>query len=461
MPTESVIKEPPKGIFPAQQDLVISIAAQADEIYPWGTKPAFRDRQLRDFWPTEPVLASGLYSTASRYAAFGWHLEGPDRMVNIVTKLLHSVENGKGWIAFIQKVLIDLFTQDNGAFVEVIRVADSPTSPVVSLNHLDANKCVRTGRKDIPIIYYDRNSAPHEMKWYQIIELTEFPSPIERMYGMQYCAVTRLLRAAQILRDISVYKKEKISGRFTRAVHLVGGVQQKTILDAIKLQDVDANNLVLTRYIQPVIVASLDPTATVSVATLELASLPDGFDEEIAMRWYINQLALAFGTDYQDFAPLPGGNLGSAQQSQTLHLKSRVRGSLLFMRMIEQAFNFQGIMPPTVKFEFGEQDFTENIEDARVKQMRALERKLRLESGEISPQVARLLAVQTGDLDDDMIAMLDSWDAEEEAKKKADAEAALAAKIPAATTSQKKPFNEAEPKQDKATPREDATPSGS
>jgi hypothetical protein len=454
MPTNSVVKEPPKGLMPGN-DLIISIASVADDIQPWGTRPAFRDRQLRSFWHTEPILASAIYSTASRYAAFGWHLEGPDRMVNIITRLLHSVEFGKGWITLISKVLIDLFTQDNGAFVEVIRTDNTPTSPVVSLNHLDANKCVRTGRREEPVIYYDRLMVPHEMKWYQILDFTEFPSPIESMNGMQYCAVTRLLRAAQILRDISIYKREKISGRFTRAVHLVSGVAQKSITDVLDAQQLNATNEALVRYIQPAIIASLDPTATVAVATLNLASLPDGFDEEIAMRWYINQLALAFGSDYQDFAPLPGGNLGTAQQSQTLHLKSRVRGSLLFMRMVEQAFNYQGIMPPTVKFEFGDQDFTENIEDARVKQMRALERKLRLESGEISPQVARLLAVQTGDLDDDMIAELDAWDKEQEAK----AEAAQK-KIAATTDNNTKPFNNKEPLQDKTTPRQDATPSG-
>lgn len=416
MPANSVIKEPPAGLMPGS-DLIVYMASVADDISPWGNRPALRDRQLREFWPTEPILASAIYSTASRYAAFGWHLDGPDRMVNIVTKILNNVEFGQGWIQLMMKVLIDLFTQDNGAFIEVIRQSDSPTSPVIGLSHLDANKCTRTGRRLEPVVYYDREGQPHIMKWYQVIPLTEFPSPIEKMYGMQYCAVTRMLRAAQILRDISIYKREKISGRFVRALHLVSGVQKKTIDDALKSRSALDDNAGFTRYVQPLIIASLDPTATVNVATLELASLPDGFDEESNMKWYINQLALAFGSDYQDFAPLPGGNLGTAQQSQTLHLKSRGRASLLFMTMIEQAFNFHGIMPPTVKFEFGDQDLDEDISNARVRQMRAQERKLRIESGELSPEVARLLAVETGDLDDDYIPMLEKFDNEKEAKR--------------------------------------------
>ncbi len=420
MPTNSVIKEPPPNTSPAS-DLVVYLASAADEIAPWGTRPAQRDKQLRDFWHTEPILASSVYSTASRYAAFGWHLEGPDRMVNIVTKLLNAVEFGQGWIQLMMKVLIDLFTQDNGAFIEVIRQSDSPTSPVMSLNHLDANKCIRTGRRFDPVVYRDREGRLHTLKWYQVIPLTEFPSPIEKMNGMQYCAVTRMLRAAQILRDIGVYKQEKISGKFNKAVHLVSGVQTKTIIDAMTVRVAEDRNAGFVRYVQPLIIGSLDPTANVSVATLNLASLPDGFDEESNMRWYINQLALAFGTDYQDFAPLPGGNLGTAQQSQTLHLKSRGRGSLLFMSLIEQVFNYHGIMPPTVKFEFGDQDLDEDISNARVRQMRAQERKLRIESGEISPEVARLLAVEAGDLDDDYLPMLEKFDAENKRQEVANA----------------------------------------
>lgn len=407
--TLSVIKETNES-SPIYNDLVIRLSTVADDITPWSAHPKVRDGELRRFWPTEPLLASAIYSTAARYAAFGWTLTGPPRTVGVVQRLLHGVEFGRGWIPFISKVIIDLFTQDNGAFIEVVRADNTETSPVLSLNHLDANRCVRTGRRKVPVIYFDNQGNGHELKWFQVIDLVEMPSPIEEARGIQYCAVTRLLRAAQIMRDISIYKREKISGRFTRAIHLVSGVQRQTIINEMTRAREGADNQGLIRYMEPVIIGSLDPTANVSVATIELASLPDGFDAESELRWYVNQLALAFGTDYQDFAPLPGGNLGTAQQSQTLHLKSRGKGPKLFMSLLEHIFNFHGILPNTVTFTFGDQDIAEDMEHVELRKMRAQERDVRIKNGEITPQVARQIAVDDGDLDVKYLEMLNESD---------------------------------------------------
>lgn len=236
------------------------------------------------------------------------------------------------------------------------------------------------------------------------------PSPVETARNMQYCVVTRVLRLAQILRDISIYKREKISGRFARALHLVGGVQRRALDDALARANEDANNQGLLRYMQPVILATLDPTARVSHEVVDLASLPDGFDEEKTMRWYINGMALAFGADSQDYAPLPGGNLGSSQQSKILHLKSRGKGPAMFMAMVEQAFNFHGIMPRTVTFKFGEQDTGADIEKAQLFLSRARGLVLLVEKGIITDQVARQIMKDAGDLNEKYLALMGEQD---------------------------------------------------
>jgi hypothetical protein len=779
MPT-NVIVEPVDGTSPA--NYVIYLSSLADEIPAWGSSPATRDKALREFWPTEPILASAVYSTASRYAALDWILEGPPKTVSEITNWIHGVEQGEGWIPFMLKTLVDLFTTDNGAFIEVVRTGDSPTAPVISLNHLDSCKCVRTGIHETPVTYYDMIGKGHLLKWYQVIALAEMPSPIQEMRGMQMClfgdstikmasgearrisdlvkekctdsvvtiddfgnyttrpivgwytnelagrqlvnirpcsragrgrqdrnswvtedhpiktpsgwvsagelksgdkvitafpapskeqmeliigtvlgdaslvkseyttklsfrhnkknedwvyikgncltdfgwtpfkeynstipsathaqvsfnglwdafytpsgvkiiplillkkylsprllatwylddgsicnrepnprnrrptasiatcsftkdevdvaveiltkagyechtvsqgydyggywnikftvegsqalfediakyvpesmryklpygseafdssawdisrsqpfvdtvivhridppsiqtvycidieethnfitanivvhncAVSRMLRAAQILRDISIYKKEKISGRFTRAVHLIGGIQTRVIEDAFAKQQAAADASGLMRYIQPVILGSLDPTATVSVATLQLANLPDGFDEETNMRWYINQLALAFGSDYQDFAPLPAGNLGTSQQSVTLDRKGRGKGTRLFMTMVEHIFNHHGILPSTVKFEYTEHDISEEASMAQLRAQRSTTRATRIASGELTPQVAREIAVDEEDLDEKYLVELEEDDAEIKADEEAKAQQQL------------------------------------
>ncbi len=369
--------------------LVIDLATVADSITPWGTNPQARDRQLRSFWPTEPILASALYSITIRNAAFSWTLEGPPETVETIQDMLHVADLGRGWQSFVVKLCTDLFSQDNGAFIEVIRQADSATSPVLGLGHLDAGKCRRTGDPDNPVNYWDRNGVIHQLAWYQIIALAEFPSPIESMNGMQLCAVSRILRAAQYLRDISVYQNEKVSGDNPNAIHLVSGVTSASITDAMNQHKLTQAGRGMTRYIIPAVIASLDPTATVSVDTIDLKSLPEGFDIEVAMKWYINQLALGFGADYQDFAPLPGGNLGTSSQSQTLHQKSRGKGPAFFMNMIQYAFNFQGIIPSNVVFSYDEQDIQGEVEEANLASIRGKTLDDHVNSGILTTEAAR------------------------------------------------------------------------
>lgn len=411
-PATRIIEEPTGTILGAMPmvgttaNLVISVATSADTIIPWGLSPRQRDLQLRAFWPTEHYFAGALFDIVSQYIAFGWSLSGPPRTLGITQEILNNVQMGRGWEALMTPYLIDYFTTDNGAFMEIVRTDDSPSAPVVSLNHLDSYRCLRTGKHEEPVIYVDLHGGYHRLKWYQVIADSEFPSPIEEARGIGYCALSRVLRAAQIMRDVSVVQQEKAAGRFTRQVHLVGGVQTQIIENAIKQKQSEADGMGYMRYIQPLIVASLDPTARVSLETIDLASIPMDFDPVKAMQVYLTVLAMSFGTDYQTFAPLPGGGLGSASQSKVLNMKSRGKGAALFMRKIERLFNFHGIVPRTITFTFGEQDVAQQMEQTEVRKARAEMREIRIRSGEITTEVARQMAVDDGDLDERYLLMM-------------------------------------------------------
>lgn len=385
---------------------VINVATAADSITHWGADPKTRDAQLRAFWPTEHLFASALFTTIAQYVAFGWSLSGPKRTVRLSQEVLNSVQFGKGPEALFTPFLIDYFTQDNGAFMEIVRTDDDSRAPVVSLNHLDSAKCIRTGRHEEPVVYQDARGRLHTLKWYNVVEMTEMPCPVEGMHGRQYCALTRVLRATQIMRDIAIVKQEKAGGRFTRQIHLISGVQTRTIEDAMAQKQASADTAGFIRYIQPLVVASLDPTARVSKETIDLASIPDDYDESKSLETYILTLSLALGVDYQSLAPLPGGGLGSGNQSKVLNMKSRGKGPALFMRKVQRIFNFHGILPRTVSFEYGEQDVAEQQELTALRKERALTREIMIRSGEITTEVARQIAVDDGDLDEHYLHMM-------------------------------------------------------
>jgi hypothetical protein len=156
-----------------------------------------------------------------------------------------------------------------------------------------------------------------------------------------------------------------------------------------------------------VVVGSIDPQARASVATINLAQLPDGYDEEKALRDYITTMAMAFGGDYQDLAPLPSGQGGSAQ-ADVLAVKARSKGPKLFMSMLSTILNYR-VLPAGLTLTFGEQDASADLDRIKLSVMRAEERAMRIKSGEISPEVARMLAVEAGDLDERFLAELTGY----------------------------------------------------
>ena len=378
---------------------VLGMAEVADSFTKWGTNIEKRDRELREFWKTESTLAGAVFSVCARNSAYQWVLDGPEKTVEAVDYLLNNAitSGAPGWMTFINAVSQDLYTTDNGGFIEIIR--KDHKSPVLGIAHLDSGDCIRTGNPNIPIIYRDRGGKLHKMPWYNIISLADMPSPIQKMNGVGVSAVTRVLRSAQIMRDIAQYKHEKVSGQFYRAIHFVGGVSKAEIEDVQTRGMEDAQNQGLVRYIMPLIVASLDPEKPVSSETIELASLPDNFNLDEELKWYINSLALGFGVDYQEFAPLPGGGIGSGNQSEVLHKKSRGKGPAWFMDMITNVFKWRGVIPRNIEFEFIEQDLQAEADEAKLRKSRAEERSVRITSGEIDFVAARELARLSGDME--------------------------------------------------------------
>lgn len=398
--------------FPSQGEagqgvpsIILRLASFADSIEPWGKNVRLRDEQLLNFFLTESFLKSAIYSAAIRNAAFEWEIVGadptkpkPSNTIAAVTHMLRNFDRGRGWELGIIKTFVDLYTQDNGAFWEIIRADDKPESPVLNVAPLDAGRCRRTGNPFVPVIYVDRHGREHALKWYQVVTLEEFPSSIEKLYGIQICAVSRVLEAAQVMRAISTYKYEKLSGQNTKAISFVSGVSRFELEEALALASEEGRSKGFLRYSPPVIVAGLDPTNPVSVSTIDLAGLPDGYNEEVTFKWYLTLLSLALGVDYQELGPLPGGELGSSLQAQILHLKTRGKGPAMVMALLEHIINYSGIIPANVRFVFREADVSAAVSSAEARFLRGKDRALRLNAGELDSDAARELAFLDGDL---------------------------------------------------------------
>jgi len=434
----------PDGAPPLAQAkaIVLQLATVADEAPRWWSPR--RDAYLAVVWPTLPFIAGAIYSAAARRATLPFRMTGPRTDVEYARRILDTATFGKGWADTIILVAQDLLTQDNGAAFEILRpavakwrgrtinvkrmydprigpywvsaddpleripdsaVTDDPTEPPIGIAHLDIARCTRTGDPQYPILYKGVEGGVHPLAAHQVVLLEDLPSPREEMHGVGYCALTRVLWTARLVRDLIVYAAEKVSGRFARAVHLTN-VDPATIYDAIARAQAEEASQGYVRYSQPIIASTLSPEGKPEVATIELASLPDGFDLETYIRWAVVDWALGFGSHYAEFAPLPGSRLGVATEAQVMERGARGRGIGLFMRKIEHIMNTM-VLPQTVRFAYDEVDPQEEREYADAAYVRARTRYIRVQSGEITPGVARRLAIEDEDLRPEHLQMLE------------------------------------------------------
>ena len=399
-----------------------NLGSAADAITEWGKNVARRDKELRAFWPTETYLAGALSSVCAQRSTMDWEIKGSsDKIIQILTDMLNSAIGVAGqeigWTSYEMAGCQDLYSQDNGRFEEIIRDPGidgaskfkKEKAPVIGLAHLDAAQCMRTGDPKTPVLYTDRDGKVHKMPWYSVIVSSDFPSPIQSMNGVGHCSVTRALRMAQIMRSIEIFKDEKVSGRQFKEINFISGVGRQDIKDEMLRGQEEANNMGQIRFILPAMVASLDPEKPVSVATINLANLPDGFDLDTEMQWYIAGLALAFGVDYQEFAPLPGGNIGSSEQSMILHRKTSGKSPAVYMRKKVEAYKNYGVLPRGYTLVYNDKDEQEELERQTVRTKAMEEAGISVSRKILSPEAAAKSLVRRGIYDKSEIEGLEEF----------------------------------------------------
>jgi hypothetical protein len=128
------------------------------------------------------------------------------------------------------------------------------------------------------------------------------------------------------------------------------------------------------------------------------------------MRWYVALIALAAGEHYSFFAPMPGRRLGSAREVEVQERQARGKSSRLFMDMITDMFTNAGVFPSDCLFVFKDKDPDEQKQKDDGAFRRAETRRRRIESGEITPAIARQIALDEGDLKEKYLTELNESD---------------------------------------------------
>lgn len=385
--------------------LVNSLAGVGMDLYPWWS-PA-RDRQLNYFWQKIDYLSSAIYTMCAKMTAISFHIEPrydmsvkeDMRMADYFTDLLYNgSEYGEGWPSFYDKFLQDLLCCDNGAFSVVIgdgNLEGPLVGPPLTVVHLDSLQCQRTGDPIYPVLYLSANGY-QKIHYSRIMFRSQMPSARSYMYGVGMCAVSRAVNVSQTLFDVLVFKREKLGSRPHRAILVPsGGLDPEDISLAFQHAEESMDSMGLSRF-SKVVVAGSSTIPDAKINVYDLASMPDGFNEETSIQYGMAAIALAIGVDARELWPAIGSGASRAD-ALLQHLKQRGKGPGQIIELTERLFS-QKFLPPNLRIKFDYQDEAQDRESAEIALVRTNKRRYDLQAGVTNTKIAREDMLQDGDI---------------------------------------------------------------
>jgi len=377
-----------------------------DLISPWWSPR--RDRELRDFWKTSNHLAGAVYAMVSKISTINFKVIPKDASVQSQSRaalereqvIMDTPEYGRGWLEFISKWVQDLITSDNGAFAEIIG-RGNPAGPIIgapiSFANLDSARCSRSSNPIYPVVYQDTDGKRYKLHYTRVMFSSQMPSPDVDMNGVGMCACSRAIDTAQNLIDITRFKSEKMGSRPAR-IMLVGekGISAQEIFTAFANAEEMDSSIGLSRFRRMVAVAPKDSRGEIDLDTIDLASVPDGFNEQESTTLSMFVIALAFGIDAREIWPATASGATKAD-AMLSHLKARGKGPGQIMQTIERQLN-QKFLPDTLTFQFDFQDDEQDAMQAEIRDMRSQRHERNVSGGIITVRTAREQILSDGDL---------------------------------------------------------------
>lgn len=396
-----------------------------------------RDVMLAGTIHREDMWAAAVGRTATKFAAHGYKIEDSQdsqRRVAQSQELMKRANGGEGWVPFATRVMQDLLTTDNGIFIRIRRADDeevkvrtkasnapfgaddgafaqvvqsSPGAKITGLYHLDSLRCTRTGNLVYPLRYQPLVGASQLLRWDQCLMYADMSSPRAELFGVGFCAASRAYKTIAKLAAMEQMIYEFVTGGGANKLVLISGIQEMTLRNLIKagMDEAQAKGFV---YYLGTILGAIPGDTPIDIKEIILKSLPQGFvskeERDNAYLIYAN----AIGVPPTDVQPLQVSGIGGGTQAVTILEQSRGVGVAAFLKWWEQTVSDR-VLPATTELSFeNEYDLRDQEQRAKVTGMRATERATRIQSGEISPAMARQLAADSEDLPQDMLAGADA-----------------------------------------------------
>ncbi len=358
-----------------------------------------RDAVLSATLDLEDMWASAVNQAITKFASRNFDVNDSDDSTRRTTygqELLLDFDGPAQYTTAIARHLQDFLLCDNGAFIEIERAAAAPGSRPVALWHLDSARCRRTGNNRYPVVYVGFDGVERALRYDQVLMISDMPSPRVGLWGVGRCAASRAWHTIIKLAAVETYFREKITGSGALALHFVSGVNTKQLEDVMQTSEIERENKRHFVYKGAVVVPVLGDR-DVTVATVDLASVPDRFEVSEERRGAYLRYANAIGIPVQDIQPLSGQGLGTGKQTEILDDAANDKGLAFWRVWFERTIN-RRVLPKTTTFSFGTNDLRDQKAKAEIALLRAQARAAQITSGEITPMQALNMAVDAKDV---------------------------------------------------------------
>ena len=388
-----------------------------------------RNKALWQLTLSEPMWLGAINSVAYYISSARYRLVGPRSSLPDWYQVLADSEFGLGFQALIASTVIGALTSDSGGWIEIVRepIDIKTLSPVIRIRDdggnatwvlkenpsvvvdpgdvtskpdgrpmmisIDPKRCIPTDDPKAPLEFHREDGVKILLRDYQTIQIVDLRLP-GTMWS--HCAASRALPAISFMAALTNWHVERVTGTSADTMVLTNvpaGAIEAGLRRAADQTMALGNGL----YVPPVFFNPLDPSAAPEGKVIHLRDLPEGFSFNAISQWYITTIATCIGVDYAFLAPLPGSRLGVATEAEVMARVSSHRVFGFILRQFE-ALIARMILPDGIRLEFPPTDFTEMEITARAARIRAEERARRIQSGEITPEIARQLAADQGDL---------------------------------------------------------------
>jgi len=311
-----------------------------------------RDRILTATLDLEDMWASAINKAVTKIAVRGYEVSDNDdstRRTEFGKSLVVNLDGPAAYRSGMAKVVQDFLLCDNGWFTEVVRANSKPQGKVQALYHLDSFRCYRTGNLDYPVVYLDYDGTFHKLRADQVVFGSDMPSPRSRMFNRGRCAASRAFQTIVKLSAMDVYFTEKITGSRALALHFVTGVSKQQLLDAMESSEAEKVRKGHVVY-KGAVMIPIQTDQAINIASIDLASVPDGFDVEQVQKDGYRKYALAIGLNPDELIERAAG-LNSGQSAQVAENAAEEAGGLpYFVKEFEDKINYL-VMPKQTIFQ--------------------------------------------------------------------------------------------------------------